>query len=49
MLLARSTAAAEDLRHFLAEAKASPGGSVYGWRIAGDGLRLRLPATAGRE
>ncbi len=47
MLLARSPAAARDLRSFLADSQTAAGGAVYAWRMADDGLRLKLSAAAG--
>jgi fucokinase len=41
ILLAKSSQAAQDLRAHLEENHAGTGGSVYPWRIATDGIRVR--------
>jgi fucokinase len=40
MMLARSPEAASELRAALAEHSRGAGGAVYGWKIAGEGLRV---------
>jgi len=40
ILLARNPQAARELKEFLRKHNPAAGGSVYAWKIAGDGMRV---------